>query len=482
MKNIIIALCCLLFTACSDVLEEHPKALASETFYKTHEDVKYALNAMYDPLEHSYAMGALYPAQQEAYADYGFGRGSYTLVSEYQGLDDTNIGRIGSMWEFFYRAIRNANLVLERVPFSDELTDSEKATAYGEARFIRAMVYMLMVQNWGGVPLRVVENAMEVNVPRSSVAEVWVQIESDLRFAAGNGILPSVPRKWGTPSHWSAKTLLVECLLHQKKYEEAKSIAEEIINSKVYSLIKVLEEDDFANLYGANLVSTTEEIFYIKYAQLVWRGWEFPMFPHHPGGGYINGNGYFALISDSQNKVIANWDDNDLRKSWNWYSWDIGIGPTTILNRKYRDKTAPDLSHIGVDYPLYRYADLLLWYAELDCRVNNRVTPEALEVLNQIHRRGYGYDYEQSSPVDFKLTDFNDATSFLNAVIKERGYETCYEGKRWCDLKRLGIAKEIIKREKGIDVAEKHMLFPIPLSEMNYNKALDPLKDQNPGY
>jgi len=255
-----------------------------------------------------------------------------------------------------------------------------------------------------------------------------------------------------------------------------------IIKSGPYKLIDIAEAEDFQNVFGADLNGTSEEVFYIKYSKLGNSGWQFPMFPHNPAAGYLGGLGYFALISDSENKAIKNWSENDLRKEYNWYSWDIGIGSTTILNRKYRDRQATGGGTISVDYPLYRYAEVLLWYAELDCRVNNSPTAEGLEALNMVHRRGYGHKHNQPSAVDFKLSDFKSAQEYIEVVAYERSYETCYEGKRWLDMKRLGVAKDIIKKTYNIDIAERHMLWPIPLSEMNYNKALDPEKDQNPGY
>ena len=78
------------------------------------------------------------------------------------------------------------------------------------------------------------------------------------------------------------------------------------------------------------------------------------------------------------------------------------------------------------------------------------------------------------SSVDFKLADYN-AQTFLDEIVKERGYETVYEVKRWHDLKRMGIVKAKISEVKGVTVADKFLLWPIPLSEMNYNKALDPV-------
>jgi hypothetical protein len=83
--------------------------------------------------------------------------------------------------------------------------------------------------------------------------------------------------------------------------------------------------------------------------------------------------------------------------------------------------------------------------------------------------------------VDFKISDYN-ATSFRDIVLKERAYEFIYEGKRWYDLKRTGKAAAIINPAKGIVIAEKAYLWPMPISELNFNKALDPSKDQNPGY
>lgn len=85
------------------------------------------------------------------------------------------------------------------------------------------------------------------------------------------------------------------------------------------------------------------------------------------------------------------------------------------------------------------------------------------------------------STVDFNLAAYN-ATTFIDLIVKERGYEFQYEGKRWLELKRTGKAAATILAVKGKTIAQKMYLWPIPLSETNYNKALDPVKDQNPGY
>lgn len=109
-------------------------------------------------------------------------------------------------------------------------------------------------------------------------------------------------------------------------------------------------------------------------------------------------------------------------------------------------------------------------------------TTEAMEAVNQIRRRAYGYDPLVSSEVDYKLADYASADKFRDLVIKERGYEFQLEGKRWLELKRTGKAKQVIKAEKGYDIDEISFLWPFPVDEINYNTALDPAQDQNPGY
>jgi hypothetical protein len=158
--------------------------------------------------------------------------------------------------------------------------------------------------------------------------------------------------------------------------------------------------------------------------------------------------------------------------------WTLVWGSNSCLYRKYRDPAAT--AGAGNDYPWYRFADVLLFHAEADARAKGAPTAAAIESLNKVHRRAYGLPSGTASAVDFKLADFTLKT-FIDKVVQERGYETMYEGKRWNDLKRLGIAKQRILEVKNIVVAEKHMLWPIPNSEILYNKALT-AKDQNPGY
>jgi starch-binding outer membrane protein, SusD/RagB family len=479
MKKIYILMVILIaLSSCKDALEEQPKSLSVEAFYNTVDEAKSAVNAIYGPMRADNAFGLNYPSQQEGLPDYGNSRGSQTNVSLYQGLDNTNANRVGAIWDNLYQSIRNANLVIKNVPLGKEIPQEVAAQLVAEAKYLRSLMYFAMVRNWGGVPLRTEENMIETDVVRSSVDDVYNLIVSDALNA--EQFLPDSPAEPGRPSKWAAKTLLTEIYMNLGQWQNATEKANEVIASKKFSLVPVAVSEDFQKIFGPEVVSTSEEIFYFKYSRQ--QGFGLVSYAHRATDKfkYYGGGGFYAQYTDSvSNSFIKTWDKADLRKTHMFYNVDIGLGSNSVLYRKFRDPVGS--AGGGNDYPWYRYADLLLFHAEVATRTNNAPTPEAVESLNKVHRRAYGYDANSPSPVDFNIANY-DAASFIDLVVKERGYETMYEGKRWLDLKRLGIAKERIKEVKNIDIAEKHMMWPIPNSELLYNKALDPAKDQNPGY
>lgn len=474
MKALIIPVCLLLLlTSCQDLLVEAPKSIAVETFYNTVGEVEGAVASMYTPLKAVYNSEFL--PLVESSTDYYKGGGSYAPNSEFQGLNSTNVTRAGTKWDNFYLGIRNANLILANVPKAQKLSDEVKKRYLAEAKFMRALIYFQLVRCFGGVVIRTEENMVEVNVKKSSSDEVYKLIKEDLLFA--ENLLPATESVPGRATKWAAKTLLADVYFYTKNYTEATNKAKEVIDSGKYALVEISTAEDFSKLFGPEVISSSEEILSLKYSKD--QHWTYPFFTHAIKSPYLLGAGFGgALYSEEQNYVYANWDKDDLRKSFGWYKSTLAFGTNTILNKKFSD---PSSLLPRNDYPLYRYADLLLLYAEASCEAIGQPDSKSLDALNKVHRRAYGYNSSQTSSVDFKLANYTKE-SFIEQVRKERGYETQAEGKRWFDLKRTGKAKEYIKTATGKDIAEKHYLWPIPLSEMNYNGALDPVKDQNPGY
>lgn len=471
----LLAVLLLIGTSCEDVLMEEPKTVAAELFYNTAEEVEVAVNAIYSPWRTN--THAVYSGVLDIHTDYGYGRGSYAQYNDFQGMNANNINRTAGFWNFMYLSIRNANLVIANAPGGTDISQEDIDMNVAEAKFMRAFSYFHLVRNWGGVPLRTEETMIDKDLARSSEAEVYDLILADLAEAELN--LPDEPKHIGRPNKLAAKTLLADVYLTLGRFAEARDKANEVIQSNEYSLVPVATSADFQKIFGPTVTTTPEEIFYFKHIRLDGYGNYLPWILNHPSTGKFAFGGAYAHYGESTDPFYTTWDDADLRKEM----WDIvnfGLGATTMVSSKFIDPEAPTSSDAGNDSPQYRYAEVLLIYAEAATRAAGAPTPEAVEALNKVHRRAYGYPANTPSAVDFNIGDY-DEQSFVDLVIKERGYEFIFEGKRWFDLKRTGTADEILLANRGITIADSHYLWPIPVGEISFNDAINP-EHQNPGY
>lgn len=460
-------------------LQEQPMKEAVQGYMDTPEKVESILYAGYFYLRYYNNFSRFYFTIAEGMTDYSYGYGSYAPASSFK-LDPTLITRINDVWSCMYRCIRFSNTVIRDVADA-EFDPVKRDQLIAEAKFLRAFAYMHVAQLWGGVPYiddKNMDSKGDYNYPRTAPEIVFQHCADDLEYAAEN--LPDSQPLVGRADKMAANTVLTEVYLHLKKYDKAAETAKKVIDSKKYKLIEVKTSDDFYNLYGPKLVSTAEEIFYLKYI------------PGKPDGGsafgsmlhrdakYFSGSLFFGIYSTFENKRMAEWDDNDLRKAFNIYTYVDEEGNLLIYNKKYIcDENDGD--HTGNDLPLYRYADLLMFYAEAVSRANGGPTADAMEKLNMVHRRAYGYLSTEPSPVDYKLSDYTSEDAFIDLILKERCYEDCYECKRYNDLKRCGKLAECVKYAKGLDIPESAYLWPIPEDEFLYNEGIRP-EEQNPGY
>jgi hypothetical protein len=476
---LLFILCC---TSCSKFLDEIPEdRLAESNFYNNLDDARSAVNAIYAPVRPGIFRGP-YFLQVEIMADYAEGRGSTSIIGEYKGLDIVNIQRVALIWDGFYRSIRNANIAIEKIPGIASISDADKNALVAEAKFMRAFCYYHLVRNWGAVPLYLSTNPP--STARKPVTEVYQAIVADLEFAEQN--LPPKAAQYGRPGIAAAKALLAEVSLTTGHWELARDKADEVIKSGQFSLVNVAKTDDWDNVFGASLNGSTEEVFYIKFNHL--DGWEWP---HNllwsetqfsPFGNYV-------IYSTLDNRFLNAWSNQDLRKQWDIFTEYInrktGLleklpASTPVLFSKWRDPGAPTTIGHANDYPFLRYADVLLIYAEAAAMAEKMPSATAIERLNMIRRRAYGYPATAVSAVDYPTTGWT-LNAFQDTVLQERAYELFMEGKRWFDLKRTGKVKEVIKANLGKDVLDIHLFWPIPQQEIDTNPEMTQA-DQNPGY
>lgn len=491
-----ILVCLSVFQACDDCLDEtkYTYSISSETFYNTTDDANAAVLAPLDVMRLNYDSN--FYTLLEVSTEYCYAKGIYQTYNEYNGfMNSTQVTRNESNWIKFYKTIMYCNTAIEKLPAATEMTEAEIAAYLGELKFLRGFNYFTLVKHWGGVPLKTEKNIATWDVPKSSKEDIYAFIIEDLKYAIEN--CPDKSRSLATPNKNAARICLADVYMHTGNYEEAKRLAGEVVNSGAYSLVQVSTPRDFDKVFGYDLTTSTEEVFYIKTSRTDYKTWDYlahvshPKYEIEPGKTMLNGNGYFTHYTDLRNHVISTWDTDDFRYGLNVGFYVFGAdayGENTCLLTKFWDPNSQG-GGANVSIPLIRYPDAILIFAEATARVAGVPTEESIEMLNQLRRRAYGHDPKiPDMELDYKLSDYNTMDSFIDLLIKEETYEHFNEGKHWDFIVRLGKAQELVGKYFNVkdgswtEIQERHYLWRIPDSEFNYNKAMNQVTDQNPGY
>ncbi len=242
-----------LFTGCDSFLQKSPQGeLTSENFFRNGEDAQRALNSVYDYAQaRSFDFFPPYPMIFGSIASDNATKGGES------GSDQISVQRveqfnprptdpyITSTWNTMYTGIYRANLVIANVPDIESMSASQREQIVGEAKFLRAYFHFYALKMYGlgndrandgpGIPL-ITEPlpASDADVPRTSEAEVWAQIETDLQDAA-TAMGPTAP-DLGRATEGAAKALRVKAHVFQEEWSDAQTLAREIIDSGRYSL------------------------------------------------------------------------------------------------------------------------------------------------------------------------------------------------------------------------------------------------------
>src|SRR5690606_3399064 len=124
------------------------------------------------------------------------------------------------VWETFYQGINYANTVVSRADGIPNLDEKYKTTKVGEARFLRAHYYFVLVQQFGAVPLTLEETrSVELEAHRTPEEEVYQAIIADLQYAIDH--LPMDQPQFGRPTKHAAVNHLAKVYLTIKNWEKA---------------------------------------------------------------------------------------------------------------------------------------------------------------------------------------------------------------------------------------------------------------------
>ncbi|PZR16873.1 MAG: RagB/SusD family nutrient uptake outer membrane protein [Flavobacterium psychrophilum] len=374
---------------------------------------------------------------------------NYTFTSENGGPN--------GLWKYNYEGIKRINIAIEHLTNPDiesitGISTERKNQLLGEAYFIRSYYYFSLVTNFGDVPLilapvKTYQEAFEVAV-RVDKAKVWEQIKADLVMSKDllpNAKYSSETEKWRV-SKGAAIALLAKSELYTENWSQVPALVDQLatlgfgLNSHYF--------DSFRTEFTDN-----EVIF---------------AFDHQTNAVPRRGNGicaplgwgFFAPSAD----FLATFEENDPRKLYtvNVELQNVNkmLGSTDGANKGNDD--APN-NKIYI-----RYADAMLWKAEALLESNDY--SGAVAIINQIRQRARNTpNVDGTMAPDGTLADRPSANEYQTVkdwLIHERRVELGFENQRMLDLKRWGIAKQVMTTH-GKNFQDKHMLYPIPQSEID---------------
>ncbi|MEY3199864.1 MAG: hypothetical protein RJA13_1822, partial [Bacteroidota bacterium] len=208
----------------------------AENFFETPEDYDRALTGAYDLLQSSFL--SLWIG--EIASDNSIAGGE--SVNDSQGLHQIDLMNHGgvnvelrNILRWNYAGVTRANYIMEN---KDNIEFSGKEKILAETRFLRAYYYFELVKFFGDVPL-IIDKRIGIDeatqIERSPKSEVYAQIETDLKYAAG--ILDPIATVQGRATKGAALSLLGKVYLYQNKYADAAATFDEVIASNAYSLV-----------------------------------------------------------------------------------------------------------------------------------------------------------------------------------------------------------------------------------------------------
>src|ERR1700761_5585761 len=204
MKNIILGFAgaaLMIAAGCSKkFVTLYPEGQVNEgNFYKSTSDFQEALVGAYAPLRDAanVAFALEEMRSDNTFLDYNAkDRGGSGTEDLAEFLDNSSNTTIETIWTADYQGIQRANIILDKMKTPPpDMNDSAKNQITGQAEALRAHYYFELVRLFGSIPLYLheVTDAKNAVVNRSTVDEVYAQIEADLTDALG---LLSPPEKF----------------------------------------------------------------------------------------------------------------------------------------------------------------------------------------------------------------------------------------------------------------------------------------------
>jgi len=550
------------FVACSDLLEEVPVSQPSaENSFKTEANAIAAIVGVYSSLH----LEGVYGKSQSLFTTDENNAGSKVPLSGLNLFTFTadNIEVILPIWRDHYNGINRANLAISKIP-SINMDVAKRNTLVAEAKFIKALLYFNLIRYYGDVPYKDSETSSlnNLNIPRTPVATIYENMIRDLEYCVVNLNVKTAGLA-GHATQDAAKTLLASIYLTRGSMAKrdntgngiadftlAARYAKEVIDSNRYRLCNY-----FPDAFIVQNKNNDEIVFDVQFkspglgvGNTIGINMGIPSTASgidnlSAGGaqGSIRANPYHQFYYEVADSIRMKWTNARIliNAATGGYTTVSAISTNPPVSaakfRRYPVRSPGfvlQTSDYDVNWPIFRYAEVLLIYAEASNEINgpNQLAINALNSLrNRARNTNIGGVHRDILPrsltlqrsiglVDLTLTNplVSTQAAFRNYIILERSRELSAEGKRWFDLVRWGILKTTLRglnakyiakisETRPVEVPaitatkwnnywtgrvdewnlitgaiqDFHILLPIPNNERQANPSIGP---NNPGY
>lgn len=488
MKNtnkIIFSFLAIVTWSCSDdFLDRAPSdQVSSATFFSQAVDLEYAVNSIYSELlTEQYWTDELMLGEilTDNAADHHSWDSGYDLSL---GVGNATDGWVEDQWRWHYVGIQRANRAIAGAEMIPEIDQDLKARLIGEAKFLRAFFYWELTYLFGDVPFLTEQISPDeaLEVTRTSVAEISATLVDDLTMAAMDLPLEYDGSNTGRATRGAALTLKTRILLMQEKWTEAAAAAKEVMDLGVYDLHPSYEQlFQYAGINSEEVIfdrqhSYGDENGQNHYNRLIFGanstgGWSVACPLQSLVDTYETTNG--MTIDDPANTL---YDENDpyanrdprLEYSilYPGHEWQGGVyntipgatypGQSIIPGDDLTDGTDGQWNKTSTGYNwlknipyedsdnwdnalhfiILRYADVLLMYAEAKIEANS-IDATVYDAINQVRARG---DVNMPAITTGKTQD-----ELREILRRERRVELAFESLRLFDIRRWGIAHEVM--------------------------------------
>ena len=469
LKYLAFCLCTFALTACNDWLDVEPETSVDEKkLFSTEQGFKDAMAGVYADIASYSLYGRTLTfgfldiiAQQYDYETVNNSYGNYYRLADYDYEYSSNKSRIAGIWNNMYSVIAEVNNILRWIDKNGGvMTEATRQQIKGQCYLVRAYLHFDLLRLFApDVKLSPNEKAIPyVEVfgveatERSTVSQIIEKVKGDIAKAQeslkNDPIMEVIPyeisdklleadRYITVANYYAAEALLARVLLTEGKYSEAKTAAQNVIDSGKFRLVDA-ETSFNVSTESLDLLLNDEQIFALRnkaifdYSESLHLG--------KTENGATSGAA-LPLTSDIQGIYDAINDDVRLA---NWVQ----------ASSSYLVKYVKEIEKFYPKQVLIKLSEMYLIVAEAQMRLNDS---NALETLNVMRR---------SRITNANLSD--KETISQDILISEMRREFLGEGQMFFQYTRLNTAIRNILNE--VPASNAVFVLPIPEGEIEYGK------------